>query len=131
MSRRFAILDDNDGTLRARLATLQRQLPPLVTPKVVGAAVIGSVAEGRARDASDIDVLLVLREGGPTRADYRWWDQAVAPRLAHGPSFPVEPIFVAHASLRTDEPNLRAALRSAYPLWDPENVFDDQSEPRA
>jgi predicted nucleotidyltransferase len=61
MGRRLAILDDNDERLGRRLAVLQTLLPPLIEDRACAAMVIGSVAEGRARDASDIDVVVVLR----------------------------------------------------------------------
>jgi predicted nucleotidyltransferase len=54
MRRRLAILDDNDERLGRRLAALRRLLPPLISDRACTATVIGSVAEGRARDASDI-----------------------------------------------------------------------------
>ena len=130
--RRYAILDDNDRLLEQRLDALRRILPPSIADRICGAMVIGSVAEGRARDASDIDLLLVLRNGTPRRADYAWWDAAVAPRLASDDGrFPVSPLLVGRSALTTVEPNLRRALQSGIPLWDPEGLFDDQPESRA
>ncbi|MCC6765709.1 MAG: nucleotidyltransferase domain-containing protein [Deltaproteobacteria bacterium] len=129
--RRYAILDDNQRVLEGRLAELIRTLPALVAARVAAACVVGSVAEGRARDASDVDVVLVLREGEPRRSDYDWWDDAVLPFLAPARRFPVQPVFIARESLATTEPNLRRALASCIPLWDPEGVFDDESEARA
>lgn len=79
MARRLALLDDNQEILEQRLSVLGTTLPPLVEARVCAIAVIGSVAEGRARDDSDLDLLLV--------------------------------------------PNLRAALESAVPLWDPEGIL--------
>lgn len=61
--RRYAILDDNDRLLDERLRRLARTLPSLARTRVVAANVIGSVAEGRARDGSDIDLVLILDEG--------------------------------------------------------------------
>lgn len=129
-TRRYAILDDNQRELEARLATLRHALPALVAARFCAAMVIGSVAEGRAGDESDIDVVVVLREGIPSRADYRWWDDEVAPRLAAG-RFPVQPVIIGRASLATAEPHLREALDRGIPLWDPEGCFDDQRTARA
>lgn len=133
MPRRYAILDDNQGLLEERVDTLRRVLPELVAARVCAAMVIGSVAEGRARDESDIDLLLVLHSGTPQRSDYRWWDAEVKTRLglAADRRFPVEPVIVGRDSLSTTEPNLRGALRTGIVVWDPEDVFDDQPEARA
>jgi predicted nucleotidyltransferase len=122
---RHAILDDNQAILERRIARLSSRLPELVGIRVVAAMVIGSVAEGRAGDQSDIDLLLVLREGAPARADYRWWDERVAASLPDRDDarFPVEPLFVGRSALRTNEPHLRNALRSGLPVWDPEGLF--------
>src|SRR5262245_44384239 len=109
MSRRLAILDDNDDRLRQRLTELARVLPPLIAGRACAAMVIGSVAEGRARDTSDIDVVVVLAAGDPCRADYRWWAAHVDPGLnepADG-RFPVQPVIIARSSLDTHEPHLR------------------------
>ena len=116
--RRYAILDDNDRLLDERLRRLAGALPSLAGTRVVAANVIGSVAEGRARDGSDIDLVLILGEGSPERGDYSWWDRDVEPRLASdGGRFPVQPLFVARAALDTREPHLAAALRGGIPLW--------------
>jgi hypothetical protein len=125
MARRYAILDDNQHLLESRLAQLGATLPALVSERIRAVAVIGSVAEGTARDESDLDLLIVLREGGPCRGDYRWWDEQVAPRLSGGGAerFPVQPVIVARESLDTSEPNLRGALRCAIPLWDPDGLL--------
>ena len=132
MSRRYAILDDNDRLLEQRLEVLRRVLPASVADRICAAMVIGSVAEGRAHDASDIDLLLVLRSGTPRRSDYAWWDTEVAPRFASDDGrFPVSPLLVGRSALTTAEPNLRRALQSGIPLWDPERLFDDQPESRA
>jgi hypothetical protein len=130
MDRRLAILSDNHERLTLRLGTLRRRLPPLIATRACAALVIGSVAEGRARDASDIDVVVVLREGGPRRADYRWWDTHVGPGLEEPPDrrFPVQPVIIGRTSLTTVEPHLRAALRTGIVLWDPEHLFDDEPE---
>ena len=120
---RYAILDDNQELLARRLEALRQRLPALVAPRACAAAVIGSVAEGRARDESDLDLLLVLGEGTPRRADYRWWDAEVAAELGECARFPVEPLFVARSAMQTDDPNLRDALERALPLWDPEGLF--------
>jgi len=125
--RRYAILDDNQQLLEERLAELGRDLPSAIASRVCAACVIGSVAEGRARDASDIDVILVLREGSPTRSDYTWWDTEVAPAVIRSGRFPIQPVFIARTSLATDEPNLQRALTQGFPLWDPEGVFRGQS----
>ena len=132
MGRRHAILDDNQRLLEERLATLRWTLPRLVGDRVVAATVIGSVADGRARDGSDIDLVLVLRQGEPVRRDYAWWDREVEPRLTNDRAgFPVQPLFVARSALRTNEPHLRRALATGIPLWDPEGMFHDQPESRA
>jgi len=131
VSRKLAILDDNQRILESRLRRLAVELPRLVEQRVRAAMVIGSVAAGRARDTSDIDVVLLLRGGEPVRAHYRWWEREVAPALAVDDRFPVQPLFVAQTALRTTEPNLRAALASGIRLWDPERLFDDQPESRA
>lgn len=131
MSRRYAILDDNQSELERRLTELERTLPSLVEDRIAAACVIGSVAEGRARDESDVDVVLVLREGEPRRSDYEWWDATIAPKLPRAPGFPIQPLFIARASLATTEPHLREALIRRLPLWDPERMFDDQSQARA
>ncbi len=132
VTRRYAILDDNQLFLEGRLAELRRALPGLLAERMRAAMVIGSVADGRARDESDIDLLLVLREGSPQRADYEWWNAAVVPGLCAGgrSKFPVEPTIIGTRSITTDEPNLRRALRTGVVLWDPEGVFGDQSESR-
>lgn len=129
-ARRYAILDDNQRELEIRLATLRQTLPGFIASRACAAMVIGSVAEGRAGDESDIDVVVVLREGVPSRADYRWWDADVAPRLAAG-SFPVQPVIISRTSLGTAEPHLRRALDGGIPLWDPEGCFDDKRAARA
>lgn len=133
MNRRLAILDDNHERLTRRLATLREVLPPLIISRACAAIVIGSVAEGRARDASDIDVVVVLSVGEPRRDDYRWWDAHVAPGLdeAADGRFPVQPVIIARASLATDEPHLRTALANGIPLWDPEHLIDDEPEAAA
>jgi hypothetical protein len=133
MARRYAILDDNDAWLGQRLAVLRRVLPPLIASRACAAVVIGSVAEGRARDGSDIDVVIVLREAEPRRGDYRWWDAEVTPHLGEHPDgrFPVQPVIIARTSLRTQEPHLRAALANGIPLWDPERLFHDEPEAAA
>ena len=131
MPRRYAILQDNDELLEKRLEELRRELPALISERICAAAVIGSVAEGRARDGSDIDLLLILRAGTPTRGDYVWWDRVVASRLAWARArFPLQPVLVGKTALATTEPNLRRALRSKLVLWDPEGLFDDQPEAR-
>jgi len=130
MPRRYAILDDNQGELEARLEMLRHELPGLIAERACAAMVIGSIAEGRARDESDIDVVIVLRDRLPTRADYRWWDKEVAPLLATR-RFPVQPLVIARASLATTEPHLRRALDSGIALWDPEGCFHDERSSRA
>ena len=128
MPRRYAILDDNQRFLETRLDQLRSVLPDLLRERACAAAVIGSVAAGTARDWSDLDVVVVLRAGLPTRADYRWWDDCVAARLpeANRGRFPVQPLFIARSAVLTTEPHLRAALRTAIVLWDPEEALDDQ-----
>jgi hypothetical protein len=131
MARRHAILPDNDEVLEARIAALRAELPGLIGERACAAMVIGSVADGRAHDRSDIDVLLVLRDGSPRRSDYAWWDAVIAPRLVTPDArFPVSPVFVGRTALATAEPHLRRAIDTGIALWDPEGVFDDQSEPR-
>ncbi len=133
MARRYAILDDNDERLARRLYALRKLLPPLIASRACAAIVIGSVAEGRARDASDIDVVIVLSDGEPRRDDYRWWDGEVVPGLDEQPDgrFPVQPVIIARASVATDEPHLRTALATGIPLWDPEQLFHDEPEATA
>ncbi len=132
MEHRFAILDDNDRLLRSRLDALRSDLPGLVGERACAALLVGSVAEGRARDDSDVDVLLVLRSDSPKREHDAWWDRAIAPRLeADDRRYPIEPLFVARRSLRTSDPELRHALLVGIPLWDPEGLFGDESRPRA
>ena len=130
MQRRYAILDDNQRLLEERVELLRRVIPVLTAPRVCAATVIGSVAEGRARDASDVDLVLVLADGAPRRSDYDWWDNEVRPRLPENQPFPVQPIFISRASVRTTEPQLRRALDGGLRLWDPEDVFHDQPEAR-
>ncbi|MFM7143834.1 MAG: nucleotidyltransferase domain-containing protein [Alphaproteobacteria bacterium] len=128
MNRRFAILDDNDRLLHARVESLADTLPAAVGERACAAMLVGSVAEGRARDDSDLDVLLVLRSGTPRRADYAWWDERIAPAVAFGDGrFPVQPLFVSRGSLRTCDESLRHALDAGLPLWDPEGLFGDES----
>ncbi len=127
---RYAILDDNQRELEVRLATLRETLPGFIAARACAVMVIGSVAKGRAGDESDIDVIVVLREGVPSRAHYRWWDDEVAPRLPTG-RFPVQPVIIGRASLVTAEPHLRQALDRGIPLWDPEGCFHDQRTARA
>ena len=127
--RRHAILDDNQRILEERLDDLRRVVPELVAGRMCAAMVIGSVAEGRARDESDIDLVLVLRHGTPERADYEWWETAVRPRLGEG-RFPVQPVIVGRDALGTTEPNLRRALDIGMVVWDPEGLFHDQPEAR-
>ena len=131
MTRRFAILDDNDRVLAERLDALAAALPMLLRPRVAAAVVIGSVAEGLARDESDVDVVLVLADEEPRRAHYRWWDAEVAPQLPREPRFPVQPLFIGRESVHTGEPTLRAGLEHGIRLWDPEGLLDDQSSARA
>jgi predicted nucleotidyltransferase len=133
MTRRLAILDDNQLALEERLAALRLVLPAAIAARACAAMVIGSVADGRARDASDIDLVVVLDTGLPRRADYAWWDEAVAPALPAfaGDRFPVHPVLIGRSALHTTEPNLRRALANGIPLWDPEGIFHDQPPPRA
>jgi predicted nucleotidyltransferase len=131
VQRRYAILDDNQRLIEERLELLRRVLPALVKPRVCAAMVIGSVAEGRARDASDIDLVLVLAEGDPRRSDYDWWDAKVQPMLTDAKRFPVQPVFISRVSVRTSEPQLRRALDGGLCLWDLEGVFHDQPQARA
>lgn len=133
MQRRYALLDDNQRFLEERIGRLRAQLPALIAERMCAATIIGSVAEGGARDQSDIDLLLVLRGESPRRADYRWWDDHVQPRLNVGPTprFPVQPLIIGRASLATEEPHLRRALAAGLPLWDPEGLLHDQPEARA
>lgn len=125
MLRRLAILEDNQQLLEERIEALRRDLPSLVAGRICAAMVIGSVAAGRARDSSDIDLLVVLREGTPQRADYDWWDREVAPHVGHRPGerFPVAPVIVGRTAIGTSEPNLREALAHGIVLWDPHSVF--------
>jgi hypothetical protein len=120
--RKLALLPDNDRKLRVALTRAQRRLPQLLGDKVVAGMVIGSVAEGCARDASDVDVVLFLRDGGPRRGHYRWWDRAVVPHLGSWGTC-VQPIFVALSSRRTSEPSLASALRRGILLWDRSRLF--------
>lgn len=131
VSRRYALLDDNQRLLEARLEELVERLPGLVASRVCAASVIGSVAEGCARDQSDLDLVLVLREGEPRRSDYEWWESEVAPALGVQQRFPTSPVFIARTSLATIEPNLRRALDRGIALWDPEGRLHDESNPRA
>lgn len=132
MTRRLAILDDNQRVLEERLVALHATLPRLVGERVSAAMVIGSVADGRARDTSDVDLLLVLRHGLPRRSDYTWWDETVAPRLGMDEArFPIQPVIVGRAALARAEPHLAAALRHGIVVWDPEGLFDDQPRPGA
>jgi predicted nucleotidyltransferase len=133
MQRRYALLDDNQRLLEECIGRLRTQLPALIVERMCAATIIGSVAEGRARDQSDIDLLLVLRSESPRRADYRWWDEYVQPRLNVGgtPRFPVQPLIIGRESLATEEPHLRRALATGLPLWDPERLLHDQPEARA
>lgn len=128
VERRYAILDDNQGFLSERLETLRRVLPELVTQRICAAMVIGSVADGCARDESDLDLLVVLKRGTPRRADYEWWDREVRPRLGERRRFPVEPVIVGLSALASDEPHLRRALHEGIVIWDPGGVFHDQSQ---
>ena len=130
VARRLAILDDNQDLLERRLAWLRAVLPGVVAQRVCAAMVIGSVAAGRARDGSDVDLLLVLARGTPRRQDYAWWDREVAPALDGQERFPLQPLFVGRDAVRTSEPHLAAAIRGGLRLWDPERVFDDQPESR-
>ena len=132
MVRRYAILDDNQCLLEERIAWLRTALPSLVRERIAAAMVIGSVATGSARDDSDIDLVLVLRDGQPTRADYAWWDRSVrGPLEITSDRFPIQPVFVGRSALSTREPHLRTALETGFVLWDPQGVFHDQSQPRA
>ena len=131
MHRRYAILDDNQQTLEMKLDALRECLPGLIGSRACAAAVIGSVAAGCARDESDLDLLVVLRDGEPRRTDYAWWDDTVTPHLQRERRFPVQPVLIARASVGTDEPHLRTALETAVVLWDPERLLHDQSEARA
>jgi predicted nucleotidyltransferase len=131
MERRYAILDDNQRLLEQRLASLKELLPPLIAGRACAAMVIGSVAQGTARDESDIDLLLVLRQGDPERSDYDWWDHEVLPHLGSlaNRRFTVQPVIVGRPSLATGEPNLRRAMKIGIVLWDPDGIFHDQSRP--
>ena len=132
VTRRLAILDDNQRLLEERLAELRATLPRLVSERMSAAMVIGSVAEGRARDASDLDLLVVLRHGLPRRSDYSWWDESVAPRLGVDEfRFPVQPVIVGRSALTTADPQLARALHQGIVVWDPEGLFHDQPRPGA
>ena len=130
MARRYAILDDNQRLLERRIEELKGLLPGLIASRMCAAMVIGSVAEGRARDESDLDLLLVLRQGAPRRSDYGWWDREVLPRLGAlaDRRFSVQPVIIGRDSLATKEPHLRRAMKTGVVLWDPGGLFDD--EPR-
>jgi len=123
--RRLAILDDNQRLLERRIERLRAALPVVVARRVCAAVVIGSVAEGRARDESDLDVVLVLGSGSPTRADYAWWDREVEALLrpAGDGRFPLQPVFIGRAALTTTEPHLRRALDTGIVLMDPEGLL--------
>ena len=123
VSRRHAILDDNQRILERRIADLRARLPGLLAGRVCAAMVIGSVAEGRAHDGSDLDLVLVLKAGSPRRSDYEWWDRDIAPQLTQPGRFPVQPVIVGRSALQTTEPHLRQALRCGLPLWDPERIL--------
>jgi hypothetical protein len=129
MGRRYAILDDNQRLLEQRIVVLRELLPSLIAGRACAAMVIGSVAEGRARDESDLDLLLVLCEGSPRRSDYDWWDREVLPHLAPiaNGRFTIQPVIVGRASLATTEPHLRRAMATGIVLWDPRSLFDDES----
>jgi predicted nucleotidyltransferase len=120
---RYAILDDNQRLLEQRLEQLRAELPALVSGRACAVMVIGSVAEGCARDQSDLDLLVVLSDGTPRRSDYEWWDREVAPHLLALERFPVQPVIVGRSALVTTEPHLRQALRRGIRLWDPERIF--------
>jgi predicted nucleotidyltransferase len=129
MGRRYAILEDNQRLIEQRIVLLKDLLPALISDRVCAAMVIGSVAEGRARDESDLDLLLVLREGTARRSDYDWWDLEVLPGLdsvAQG-RFPIQPVIIGRKSLTTREPHLRRAMEVGLVLWDPDHRFDDES----
>lgn len=130
MHRRYAILDDNQRLLELRIERLGEVLPALVAERMCAALVIGSVAEGRARDDSDIDLVLVLASGTPRRADYSWWESEVVPRLGleRGGRFPIQPVIVGREAVETTEPNLQRAFRTSLRLWDPGGIFNDQPE---
>ncbi len=127
MTRRYAILDDNQRIVEERIAELRRTLSGLLAARMRAAWVIGRVADGRVRDESDIDLLLlVLREGTPRRSDYEWWNVAVVPGLGAG-RFPVEPTIIGSQSIATDEPNLsrsRKRLKAIAVLLDEEAFAD-------
>src|SRR5262245_35527210 len=125
--RKLAVLPDNDLLLRRSLARIQKELSAFLEGKVAAGLVIGSVAEGIARDGSDIDLVLILQEGTPRRGHYQFWDRKVASRVAKLP-FPVQPIFLARESLRTTEPNLRAAIRKGIVLWDHAGLFSKRRQ---
>ncbi len=120
--RKLAILPDNDRVLRGMLLRLRQELPRILGGRVLAAMVIGSVAEGTAGDASDLDLLLFLAKDLPTREHYRYWDRSVARRLAKCP-FPLQPIFVSKDAVQTEEPNLAAAIRKGILLWDRGGLF--------
>jgi predicted nucleotidyltransferase len=133
MHRRYAILDDNQRLLERRIEDLRRVLPDALAGKCCAAMIIGSASEGRARDASDLDLLVVLADGGPRRSDYDWWEREISPRLpsARDGRFPVQPIVIGQSALATTEPNLRRAMRRGLAVWDPEGLFGDEPEARA
>ena len=78
-------------------------------------------------------MVVVLREGQPRRADYRWWDAHVVPGLDEPADrrFPVQPVIVARSALATDEPHLSRALAHGISLWDPEHLLGDEPEAAA
>ena len=119
---KLSLLPDNDRQLRTMLSSIQRRLPRILGKKVLAALVIGSVAEGKAGDRSDLDLLLFLREGPPKREHYRFWDWRVAPHFKRCP-FPIQPIFVSKESVNTSEPNLTSAIRQGILLWDEGRLF--------
>ena len=76
------MLPDNDAVLAERLDRLAACLPGLLAPRMAAAIVIGSVAEGRARDASDIDVVLESSEDVTPSSFYERSDAEEAKAMA-------------------------------------------------
>ena len=116
INRRLAILDDNHQRVPPSIVVS----PRLARPEHDHHVDIRSIPSPARGDAADHD------RGASAAAD-----QGRQPALEGVEALGQPPVFIARASVTTDEPHLRAALATGISLWDPEHLVDDEPETSA
>ena len=106
------------------------QLPKIVADafssrEILGVLLIGSCSTGQASYLSDIDLLIVLREGplkyGRVCAFREQWDRVLLKKGSL--SLPVHTNYILPEAFQTHEPAMRKALRNAMIILDPEKIL--------